>query len=266
MDNITWFRQRLHDTKILLVEDNPINQIIVTDLLNFVGAKTTCADNGQLALNKITSESYDLIIMDVQMPIMDGYEATHQIRNVLQMVNLPIIAMTANSTSEDRKNCLNAGMNDFLPKPVSPNLMYMTLAKWLPEQRDQAENNQNEPNEKDVASPISFYAFRNKLQNDSWLVRKFSLKFIEVAEQAIAEIKIAKTNNDFESLSDQGHKLKSSAFTVGAFHFADLCDKLESAGKNKEIKLAEDLCAQITRSFQHVKQQLEEEFVKTNQD
>ncbi|MBF0173824.1 MAG: response regulator [Magnetococcales bacterium] len=117
--------------KILLVEDNRINQEVATRFLQGVGLTVMVADNGQLALELLRREAVDLVFMDVQMPIMDGYEATRNIRREDRFRDLPIIAMTAHALQEDRRLCLAAGMNEFISKPIDPDLLRTILERWL---------------------------------------------------------------------------------------------------------------------------------------
>ncbi len=117
--------------RILLAEDNALNQEVALDLLHHVGLVPDLAVDGEEAVTKASEHAYDLILMDLQMPRMDGLEASRRIRRMSLHAMTPIIAMTANAFEEDRQACLDVGMNDHIPKPVDPNVLYRTLLRWL---------------------------------------------------------------------------------------------------------------------------------------
>ena len=117
---------------MLLVEDNELNQEVATELLRDAGFIVDVADNGQLALDALERSSFDIVLMDMQMPVMDGLAATRAIRAQPRFEHLPVVAMTANAMEEDRRRCLEAGMNDHVGKPIEPTELWAMLLKWAP--------------------------------------------------------------------------------------------------------------------------------------
>ena len=117
--------------EILLTEDNFVNQKVAESLLKRAGLKVDIAEDGCIALEKLKQKKYDLVFMDIQMPNMDGLSATQQIRQEMNLVDLPIIAMTAHAMKGDREKCLSCGMNDYISKPIEPIELYKVLEQWL---------------------------------------------------------------------------------------------------------------------------------------
>jgi len=124
----------LPDALVLVVEDNHVNQLVIANMLKSLGLEVETASNGVIALECMHQRDYDLILMDCQMPEMDGYQATARIRQLQRddQANIPIIALTANAMAEDRERCLAAGMNDYLSKPVTLKILREKLLLWLP--------------------------------------------------------------------------------------------------------------------------------------
>ncbi|MGJ8693013.1 MAG: response regulator [Thalassotalea sp.] len=121
----------LKDSRILLVEDNELNQEVAIGLLTNAGFMVSVANNGQEALDKLNQRDYDIVLMDMQMPVMDGVSATIEIRKIPQFKSLPIVAMTANAMVQDKEKCLAAGMNDHIAKPINPGELFKTLILWI---------------------------------------------------------------------------------------------------------------------------------------
>ena len=117
--------------RILLVEDNDVNQLVARELLEDAGLVVEVADDGQVALEMVRENAYDLVFMDMQMPVMDGVAATVEIRKLTHLAGMPIVAMTANAMEQDRRRCLDAGMNDFIAKPIDPETMWAILLRWV---------------------------------------------------------------------------------------------------------------------------------------
>jgi two-component system sensor histidine kinase/response regulator len=121
----------IRGARILLVEDNDINQQVARELLEDAGLIVDVADNGEIALELVKKFTYDLVFMDMQMPVMDGVTATRELRKQERLEHLPIVAMTANAMEQDRRKCMDAGMCDFLVKPIDPKDMWTILVRWV---------------------------------------------------------------------------------------------------------------------------------------
>ena len=128
--------QELKGFTILVVEDNELNQMVAKGLLEYNGASVAIANHGKEALEILRNETIDCVLMDIQMPVMDGLEATQMIRANAQWADLLIIAVTANADHQYKDLCRSVGMNDFLTKPINPELLVNTLLKWLVPKQD----------------------------------------------------------------------------------------------------------------------------------
>jgi CheY-like chemotaxis protein len=251
--------------RVLLAEDNPFNQQVAQELLESVGANVTIANNGTEVLHHLARQPFHVVLMDVQMPEMDGYEATRHIRSMPHLASQRVIAMTANAMTEDRHRCLAAGMDDFITKPIEPNGLYMTIARWMPESNaKRAEKAQLAlaavvDAAEAASSSINLTILGNMVNNDPVKIHKFALMFVSTARDTLVEMDVAYGQRDLITLGNLGHKLKSSAKTVGAMGFASLCQALEVSGKTGDWQQAEILLPQLPLLLERIAQQVEQE-------
>jgi PAS domain S-box-containing protein len=232
------FGARTH-TRILLVEDNEINREVAVELLRAVGLNVLIAVNGRDALEKARVEPVDLVLMDVQMPVMDGMEATQEIRKLPGWETKPIVALTANVFSEDRRACLEAGMNDFVTKPVDPVQLYATLARWLPQAPivDSTTSAVEMTNIADGLPAIEgldvadgIRRMNGKVDAYQRLVRRFA----ELHESDIGQIRDRLIREDAGGAALIAHTLKGAAGNIGATALLSAAGRLEAAIKSHE--------------------------------
>jgi CheY-like chemotaxis protein len=214
---------------VLLVEDNAVNQELAVDLLTGVGVKIDVCQNGAEAVDQVQRVRYDAVLMDCQMPVMDGFEATRRIRaNGLR--ELPIIAMTANAMAGDRDRCLAAGMDDHVAKPIDVRELFGTLTRWV---RQPAGNGQHRSPRDMGATPlppvnIDRDGALRRLGGNEKLVAKMSARFRETQSDVAARIREAVTRGDVEGAMREAHTLKGLAGNIGAGDIAGMAAKLEA--------------------------------------
>ena len=235
----------VQDSRILLVEDNLINQQIVIELLSSKGIQIVTANNGQEAIKAIRNDFYDAVLMDVQMPVMDGLEATRQIRSDGCFDDLPIIAMTAHAMKEDRQKCLAAGMDDFMTKPVEPDVLLTTLVKWIKGNQIQNQKSQlQEEKESSSAEPILPQdlpgidladALRRLNGNQTLLIdllREFSVEYRSFPEQ----IREMSDKEDGDAAARLAHILKGVAGNLSITGVRDAAHDIErTLGQKKNL-------------------------------
>ncbi|NGZ82756.1 PAS domain S-box protein [Duganella aceris] len=223
----------LKNARILLVEDNTFNQQIALEMLEEVGSSVCLAANGMEALELLRQTAFDCVLMDVQMPLMDGLEATRRIRADPRLADMRVLAMTATATSEDRVRCIEAGMDDFISKPIQPALMYQTIANWLPAR---AEGTVREALPQPAAfkttlggdpAVIDLSILAKLLGYHPHKVRKFAFKFLHNTQDGLNQMETALGRGDVAALRELGHRLKSPARTVGAMGMGELMLQLE---------------------------------------
>ncbi len=252
----------INGARILLAEDNLFNQQVATEFLKDAGATVCAAGNGEEALDLLRQEPFDCVLMDVQMPEMDGLEATRLIRDDATLAGIPVIAMTANTSNEDRERCLAAGMNDFIGKPFKLDNFYTTLAKWLPVRPPQESISVALPASV-VKKPltgdpdiINLAVLAELIGDDTNKIREFVLKFMESAWEDIAKIEKALERKDRAAVSDLGHCAKSGARMVGATGFANLCQALENGRDSEDMEQMRSIVNKLRPLLERIKEQV----------
>ncbi|MBX3615890.1 response regulator [Nitrosomonas sp.] len=244
---------------VLVAEDNPVNQEVAKAMLAKLGMTATIANDGKEAIDLISKNKYDIILMDCQMPVMDGLEATSLIRK--QFCDIPIIALTANATEDDRTLCINAGMNDFLSKPYSIEQLQQKITTWLPQEKlDTTNTLETRSIEKqDEISAMSTLNFTRLDQireldpsgGDS-LLHKILQAFLESAECNIRQLEQAIADNDVESLRQSAHALKSSSGNIGADDLSAIFKQMEADARAGELAHAKTLLDNMKQQYQSV--------------
>ena len=220
--------------RLLLVEDNEINRLVAKELLEKAGVAVTVAENGEEALALLREEKFDGVLMDMQMPVMDGVVTTREIRNNPQLAGLPVIAITANVMSGDREQCLAAGMNDHIAKPFDPEQMVEVLARWIVPARPQAPtaaaNRESTPDEALPVLPGAQVDEAVRRLGGSVPIYYEVLKnFREDQQNVVPEIRQAMAGDDRGTAERLAHTLKGLAGTLGAGRLQDKTGELESA-------------------------------------
>ena len=234
---------------VLLVEDNDINQEIATELLYMAGIEVSTACNGEVAVDMALANHYDAILMDIQMPIMDGYQATRNIRRNPDRQLIPIIAMTANAMSGDREKCLEAGMNDHIPKPINPQEVYKTLAKWIePTGKELPQTvNSNDAHDKIVQLELPDFDVDSalaRMSGNQKAYQKMLAKVVQSQGDAVATVSQAIANNDITSAIIAIHTLKGVAGNIGAMFVVPVAEQIES---NLNQQKQDNYCAVDTQ-------------------
>lgn len=272
-------------TRLLLVEDNPVNLAVGEKLLSVLGYSCDIAINGQIALEKMATGRYSLVLMDCQMPVLDGYSATREWRDqeVLQgsTMRLPIVAMTANAMAGDRQRCLDAGMDDYLSKPVSREQLENCLQRWLPGRasfgaRDPAKPVADasapavSPAPRPAAPsifPVLDHSMLDELREIAGdeTVRIVGL-FLEDAPRLIARLESASTVPDLEAMRDAAHTLKSSSANVGAMALSTAAKRVELGARAQKLDRPAVAVALVIAEYARARMALQGYIAKLDRD
>ncbi len=237
-------KQGLEGARLLLVEDNQINQEVAVNILSEIKIQIDIANNGLEAVDAVKKRDYDVVLMDMQMPEMDGYEATGIIRQDKRLNDLPIIAMTAHAMEGDKEKCLNAGMNDYISKPIDPETLFETLRKWVkprtrrerktsPETALLADTEQQRPALAVNRQPKSIPGFDMssalaRLRGNIKLYQKLLQNFAAENADAVTTIREAVEADNLDAAFRQTHTLKGVAGNISAISLMEAARELET--------------------------------------
>jgi PAS domain S-box-containing protein len=242
-----------HGERILVAEDNPTNQLVVLAQLQRLGYKADAVSNGAEAVDAIKREGYDLVLMDCEMPVMDGYEATRQIRTSLQST-IPIVSLTADVTSSARERCLNAGMNGYLSKPLELPQLAKMLDRWVRVARTRA---LPEPLTQAVREPIECtfdeQSLLRRLMGDRQLASAIVAGFLDDFPIQLKNLHRLLSRGDAPALRLHAHGLKGAAATVGAECLRSITLAIEEAGSAGDLNRCIELLPRATMEFERFK-------------
>ena len=263
-------------TRILLAEDNIINQKVALKVLEKLGYRADVAANGLEALKALETIPYDMVLMDVQMPEMDGLEATREIRKREKLTaqkkdagfsgklsalnfqhsasseHIPIIAMTAHAMKGDKKMCIKAGMDDYLSKPIQPDKFGETIARWIP-YNAAAGQDRTGGKPSDEASVFDRAALLNRVGGDKDFCQEIIGMFLQDVPTQIESLENAISKKETALVDRQAHTLKGASGNVGAISLQEAAMHLEMAGKNGDLSRATEMLNTIKKEFEKLK-------------
>jgi CheY-like chemotaxis protein len=265
--------------RVLLAEDNPVNQEVALGMLEKLGLQVDVADDGAQALEAWQADQHDVILMDCQMPVMDGFEAVGRIRQLeaqrSESTRVPIIAVTANALQGDREICLAAGFDDYLSKPFRASALRALLTRWMngggakwveysvvneyPSSLREDTMASKEPEQElsvlDAKALDTIRALRRPGAPDPLL--KVLRMYLDSSPKLITTIKQAAAGQDSEAIRKAVHALKSASANVGALKLAQLCKEVELAAKTGTLRSEGAQIEAITREYDRVQEAIQ---------
>jgi len=238
--------------KILLAEDNTVNQKVALKMLKRLGYNADAVANGLEVLEALKRQNYDLVLMDVQMPEMNGLIATKKIIEKWGAKRPRIIAMTANAMEGDRQNCLNAGMDDYISKPVAVNELIRALKKASQMNSNLENMNDKKSTNNVILDPEAWQNLTDMLEGDEEIIVEVINSYLEDSPQLLEGIEIAFAEKDGKLLERNAHTLKSSSAYLGANNLSEICQEIEFLGKDGNIKGSTLLIPKIKAEYEKV--------------
>ncbi len=254
---------------ILVAEDNDINQKVIRQQLNLLGYAGDIANDGREALKRLQNCNYALLLTDLHMPEMDGFELTKAIRSgETGKKHIPIVALTANALKGEREHCLSAGMDDYLSKPVQLEDLRLALEKYLssskPGEESESPSQHSVPTNEagSVVAPVNVHVLEELIGNDPETIKEMLLDFRGSAEKLTTELYTAYQAGQSAMVGSLAHKLKSSARSVGALALGELCAEMEQAGKKNDAEALALLLPSFDAEIRSVKTFLDDLYVE----
>lgn len=244
---------------ILLAEDNAVNQKVLMRFLTDSGYKVNCVVNGIEALNSVQSIGYDLVLMDIQMPEMDGLTASEKIRQLNgDVANIPIIAITAHALMGDKEKCMRAGMNDYLSKPVNHQKLTSVIDKWLDIDSAPIPAAEEEKVKEAEVKLVDFEHFINISLNNFEFQQDLAGTYISDTLKRMGRLEALITENDLVKAAAEAHTIKGASFSTGALLMGETAKAIELALKNQNVKEAIFLIPELNSTYELTKTAFEE--------
>jgi two-component system sensor histidine kinase/response regulator len=247
-------RRRL---RLLLAEDNPMNQKLAIVLLKRAGYSVDAVENGRMVIEVLKRKSYDLVLMDVQMPELDGLEATRTIRSSEgKQRHIPIIAMTAHAMKGDRERCLKAGMDDYISKPIEPQELLSAIKKWTAFYTQTTPTRQKESLEEqsDRGMILDAEEAIARFDGDEEFFKEMLREFLNYAPNQMKVLEQAIRKCQAKKVERGAHGIKGAAGNLGVKGIADLCLKIELSGRTGDLAEAEKLLNRLKTEFKRLRE------------
>jgi len=249
------------DVRILLAEDNFTNQVVTQALLGKLGFQAQIVTNGTEVIEALQKASWDIVLMDCEMPGMDGYEATRRIRSrqaVTQNPEIPIVALTAHALTGDRERCLQAGMDDYISKPVDPKRLAEVLAKWLVVPVGAGRKIRIDPPPQAAETIFNKEALIRRLSGDEELAHRVVAGFLRDLPGQLSLLKRLIDSGDAQGARRQAHSLKGAAGTVSADAMRTLCSSIQAAATKGDLREASTLLSRLEEQFEQLSTALDQ--------
>jgi CheY-like chemotaxis protein len=245
--------------KVLLAEDNPVNQKLAMRILEKRGHHVVAVSNGREAIDTYEKEHFDLVLMDVQMPEVDGFEATQRIRQIEKRKggHIPIVAMTAHAMKGDREKCLAAGMDEYVPKPIKTQELHNVIENLALKSVDQDKSGERSLDSQNDDGPTKdIFDLNQALQvvdGDKKLLKEITVMFLEELKVNLEGIVQAIRKKDADALEKAAHSLKGSVGNLGAKRAYGAAYRLESIGKEGRLSEAKGALAELKKELEELK-------------